>query len=107
MGLLTQRVTGRGARIGFAAGFISNLLLWLGAPEVSWLWWNVSGFLIAVSVGVLSSLREAGWVAASDTVWTLAFFVDQGFERSWVLGYATLAGAAYGFLVALGVFGVR
>ena len=27
MGLLTQNVTGQGARIGFAAGFISNLLL--------------------------------------------------------------------------------
>jgi SSS family solute:Na+ symporter len=107
MGLLTQRVTGRGARIGFAAGFISNLLLWLGAPEVSWLWWNVSGFLIAVAIGVLSSRRKAGWVAASDTVWTPAFFVDHGFERSWALGYVTLAGAACGFLLVLGVLGVR
>jgi SSS family solute:Na+ symporter len=107
MGLLTQRVTGRGARIGFAAGFISNLLLWLGAPAVSWLWWNVSGFLVAVVIGVLSSRREAGWGAAFDTVWTPAFFVGQGFERSWAFGYVTLAGAACGFLLVLGVLGVR
>ena len=107
MGLLTQRVTGRSARIGFAAGLISNFLLWLGAPEVSWLWWNVSGFVIAVAVGSLSSRRGTGWVAATDSVWTLAFFVGQGLERSWVLGYVTLAVAACGFFFAIGVFGVR
>ena len=107
MGLLTHRVTGRGARIGFAAGFISNLLLWLGAPGVSWLWWNVSGFLIAVAIGVLSSRREAEWVAVSDTIWTPAFFIGQGFERTWLLGYLTLAGGTCGFLLVLAVFGLR
>ena len=106
MGLLTQSVTGRGARLGFAAGFMSNLLLWLGAPEVSWLWWNVSGFLIAVGIGILSS--RAGPVrVAADTVWTATFFVAQGFKRSWIFGYVTLAGAACAFLLVLGVFGVR
>jgi SSS family solute:Na+ symporter len=107
MGLLTQSVTGLGARVGFAAGFISNLLLWLGAPEVSWLWWNVSGFLITVTTGVLSARRGTRWIAASHSVWTPAFFVGQGFERAWVLRYITLAGAACGFLVVLGVFGAR
>ena len=107
MGLLTHRVTGRGARIGFAAGFISNLLLWLGAQGVSWLWWNVSGFLIAVAIGVLSSRREAEWVAVSDTIWTPAFFIGQGFERTWLLGYLTLAGGTCGFLLVLAVFGLR
>jgi len=107
MGLLTQNVTGQGARIGFAAGFISNLLLWLGAPAVSWLWWNVSGFLVAVAIGVLSSRPGAGWVAASDAVWTRTFFVGQGFGRSWGLGYITLAGATCLFLLVLGAFGLR
>ena len=86
---------------------MSNLLLWLGAPEVSWLWWNVSGFLIAVVIGVLSSRRKTGWVAAPDTVWTPAFFVGQDFERTWVLGYVTLAAATCGFLLVLAVFGLR
>jgi hypothetical protein len=63
--------------------------------------------LITVAAGVLSSWRETGWVAASGSVWTPAFFVGQGFERAWVLRYVTLAGAACGFLVVLGVFGVR
>ena len=107
MGLLMRSVTGRGARLGFAAGFISNLLLWLGAPEVSWLWWNVSGFLIALAIGVFGSRPGAGPVAAADTVWTATFFMSQGFKHSWVLRYVTLAVAAFGFLLVLGVFGVR
>ena len=107
MGLLTQSVTGQGARVGFSIGFISNLLLWLSAPEVSWLWWNVSGFLVAVLVGLLCRPRRVERSAATDTVWTPAFFEAQGFGRSWIFGYLTLAGAACGFLVALSVFGVR
>jgi len=79
----------------------------LAAPEVSWLWRNVSGFLITVATGVLSSRRGTDWVAASDSVWTPAFFVGQGFERSWPLGYFTLAGAARGFLLLLGLLSVR
>jgi SSS family solute:Na+ symporter len=107
MGLLTQSVTGRGVRMGFAAGFMSNVLLWLGVPEVSWLWWNVSGFLIAVAIAALSSRRGTERDAASDSVWTRAFFVGQGFERTWVLGYLTLAAATCGFLLVLAVFGLR
>ena len=34
---------------GFAAGLIVNAALWLFAPGVSWLWWNVSGFLAALA----------------------------------------------------------
>ena len=107
MGLLTRSATGLGARIGFAAGFVSNLLLWLGAPEVSWLWWNVSGFLVAVAVGVLCSRGGAERFAISDTVWTPSFFFGLGVERSWARRYVTLAVAACGFLLVLSVFGVR
>ena len=86
---------------------MSNLLLWLGAQEVSWLWWNLSGFLMAVAVGVFSSRGAALGAAASDSVWTPAFFVGQGFDRAWLLAYVTLMVAACGFLVVLGVFGLR
>ena len=63
--------------------------------------------LMAVAVGVLSSRGAATGAAASDSVWTPAFFVGQGFDRTWLLAYVTLMVAACGFLVALGVFGLR
>ena len=41
---------------GFAAGFLCNILLWLLVPEVSWLWWNVIGCLVAIAVALLPGL---------------------------------------------------
>ncbi len=43
----------RSALFGFWMGVLSNLALALFFPQVSWLWWNVSGFLIAVLVFVV------------------------------------------------------
>jgi SSS family solute:Na+ symporter len=47
----------RNAIAGFVAGLAVNALLWLGAPGVSWLWWNVSGCLVALLItGLLTVL---------------------------------------------------
>ena len=43
----------RRAIIGFAAGLILNLCLWLFFPQISWLWWNVSGALFSLIVTLL------------------------------------------------------
>jgi len=56
MGMLSRRVNGQGATAGLIGGFLVNLLLWKYVPEVSWLWWNVSGFFIAYGIGYLISL---------------------------------------------------
>ena len=56
MGMLTRRVTGQGALCGLIAGFSGNLWLWRYAPEISWLWWNVIGFLVAYAAGYVISL---------------------------------------------------
>ncbi|TNF84938.1 MAG: sodium:solute symporter [Gammaproteobacteria bacterium] len=47
---------------GFAAGLVTNLCLWLFLPEVSWLWWNLTGFLVAL---LAAGLRlPDGWRVA-------------------------------------------
>jgi hypothetical protein len=35
-----------------------NLLLAYGAPDVSWLWWNLAGCLVAVLIGHLGGRRS-------------------------------------------------
>ena len=35
---------------GFAAGLLANFCVWQLLPEVSWLWWNLIGFLVALLV---------------------------------------------------------
>jgi SSS family solute:Na+ symporter len=47
---------------GFAAGLLVNFCLWQFFPHVSWLWWNLSGFLAALLVAGLR-LPE-GWRTA-------------------------------------------
>jgi SSS family transporter len=51
---------GRGAQsialTGFAAGLTSSFILWIYFPQVSWLWWNVSGFVVAMTVTVLAGM---------------------------------------------------
>ena len=56
LGILTSRANGKGATVGLLAGFLFNCYLWAYQPKVSWLWWNVIGFLVAYLVGYLVSL---------------------------------------------------
>jgi SSS family solute:Na+ symporter len=59
MGMLSRRINGQGATGGLIVGFGVNLLLWLFAPKISWLWWNVIGFFTAYVTGYLISLAFA------------------------------------------------
>ena len=56
LGLLSKRVHGTGAVCALLLGIAFNVYCWLMLPNISWLWWNVGGFVIACGVGVLSSL---------------------------------------------------
>ncbi len=105
MGLLTKRATSLGVRVGFAVGFMSNAGLWLVAPGVSWLWWNVSGFLVAVVVGLAVGGRAVTGSLRSDAVWTPAFLRAEGFDEQWSIRYLVLVGAAGIFLFVLGFLG--
>ena len=61
LGLLTQRVRGWQAIAGLLAGVLLNAGCWLYLPSVSWLWWNVFGFVLTVSLALsLSYLRPSG-----------------------------------------------
>ena len=47
----SQRASGASAIVGALSGLLLNTTLWLAAPQVSWLWWNVFGCLVALTVG--------------------------------------------------------
>jgi len=90
MGLLTTRATGPGACIGLLAGFLLNLGFWQFLPEISWLWWNVFGFVTTVVVGLLvSSLRRQAR-PGEDLVWSLSGLTSLGFDGDWRIRYLTL-----------------
>ena len=45
---MLRDVPQRFALVGFVLGLLVNLALALGAPQISWLWWNVAGFFVAL-----------------------------------------------------------
>lgn len=65
LGLLTHRVAGAHAIAGLLAGILFNACCWRYLPEVSWLWWNVSGFAMTFATALLLSLAVPGALAGS------------------------------------------
>ncbi len=71
LAILTRRTTGHGAVSGIILGLAGNALLWIYAPNISWLWWNVIGFFVTLVVAmVVSRFFEApSYEKISELVW--------------------------------------
>jgi len=50
VGVISNKATARSITAGIMAGVGFNLALWLSMPGVYWMWWNLTGFLIAAAV---------------------------------------------------------
>jgi len=46
MGILSRRITAPAINLGIIGGIIQNFFLWQ-FTEISWLWWNVTGFMMS------------------------------------------------------------
>lgn len=107
LAILTRRATGEGTVVGIICGFLTNLLLWKFAPDVSWLWWNVIGCGITFGLGFGISL----FFPAPDpeTVQGLTFSRDTApmalGEDRWRRFYLLLLG--YGGFILLVLFRVQ
>jgi len=55
LGFFVKGVNGPLATIGLLLGIAVNGVLWVAAPEVSWLWWNPIGFAAAFLIPVVIS----------------------------------------------------
>jgi len=85
--LLAPGIGQRRAVLGFFAGALCNLILWVGFPGVSWLWWNVFSF----AAGVATAFITRPMPLARSLAWpTKAFALP------------LLAMAAFIFVVCLG-----
>jgi SSS family solute:Na+ symporter len=107
MGMLTRIVSAPAIKLGILAGIFVNILLWL-YTEISWLWWNVTGFLMSAIVALLISVFLRINVIQVPTS-TLQENPAADTERKWFIIYLSLVG--YFFLIilisyVLQVFGV-
>lgn len=82
LGIFSRRGSGRSLCLGLVAGVLFNGALWIFAPWISWLWWNVTGCIITFFVGSLSGqtlTRTSGvWrstVTGKWIAWAVACFL--------------------------------
>lgn len=101
LGLLTKKAKGFGACLGLVAGFVLNLLFWQFVPEVSWLWWNVFGFLTTFIVGLCVSSVSSPQVVESTLVWRRGVLTTIGFNHDWRSAYVGLVAYFFVLLVIL------
>lgn len=66
LGILTP-VRAAHAKAGVIAGIVVNLLIWR-LTDVSWLWWNVTGFVAAVGVALAWHVFDAARAGASTSL---------------------------------------
>lgn len=52
-GVLSRSATTTGIFTGILSGVAFNLVLWVGFPELFWMWWNLLGLLVTVLVTLL------------------------------------------------------
>ena len=107
LGLMTKSATGRGARIGFFAGFAVNAFLWAAMPSVSWLWWNVIGLAATTGVGLMTSGQPSSKQELADLLWSPAFYRNAGFTKNWIPAYGFLGLWTLLLIGVLAVFGTR
>ena len=59
-------------------------MLWIFAPEISWLWWTVVGFFVAFGVGLLVSTMTGGTDKDLDgLVWYPGVAKEFEYEVNW------------------------
>ena len=96
LGLLTRKASGTGAVVGLLLGFLFNLICWVALPGLSWLWWNVFGFLVTGIGGYLVSLQAPSERDIEQLTWhfqegLLHLYTPAAKRRyKWLAGYAVL-----------------
>jgi len=86
LGILTRWATGPAVMAGVTAGIGVNLSLWLWAPQLSWLWWNLTGFAVAVLTAAAVAQIFRGETRE------VALAAAQPSRLNWPLRYALVVG---------------
>ena len=55
IGMLTRNINGPAIKTGIISGIISNIIIWQ-FTDISWMWWNLTGFMITVVVAFIYAM---------------------------------------------------
>ncbi len=97
LGIMTRKVSAKAVFLGVVVGILTNLCAWQ-LTDISWLWWNVIGFLASLLfAGLITAMTQEATAPSSATG---AVAVAQAGGPGWRSVYALVG--VY-FLVIVGV----
>ena len=100
MGMFSRRVSSPAAIVGLLSGVAFNLYLWKFVPGVSWMWWNMFGFLVSYAVGYALSFAVPENRDVGDFVMGWEEVVREAVRRK---GYVLALLGAFVFIVLVSV----
>ncbi|MEM6290651.1 MAG: sodium/solute symporter [Myxococcota bacterium] len=103
-GVLTTRVTSRGVVTGVALGVASNLLMWILDVNIHFMWWNMTGFLVA-SAGMFALSGSEPERDLTDVTLSPAGILEN--EKGWGPAYGALVGFSVCIIGIAAWIGVR
>jgi Na+/proline symporter len=92
VGVLSSRATAPGVIAGVLGGVALNLVIGIAAPEVHWMWWNLTGFAATYSLALIVSGFAAPPRREQIERYTLRGAGMLEDERKWLPTYAVLFG---------------
>lgn len=103
-GVLTTTVTARGVVVGVILGVASNLTMWLVDVDVHFMWWNMTGFIVA-SIAMFSLAdRETQRDLSAVTLKPSGLLAN---EKGWGLAYASLGAFSLLIIAVAAWIGIR
>ena len=90
VGVLSKKADARSVTAGILAGVGFNLVLWLAMPGVHWMWWNMTGFLIATGLSFAVSLSVSSTQSKDVSQYILRGSNLLKEERRWWPAYLVL-----------------
>ena len=102
VGVLSQRAVASGVIIGVLGGVLTNLAIGIFAPDVHWMWWNLTGFAATYSIALIASGFSPPPSREQVERYTLTASGMLGEERQWLPTYGILLGYFAIMLILLG-----
>ena len=90
VGVISRRANSLSIFIGVISGVVFNIFLWLVVPEVYWMWWNLFGLAVSVTVTFIVSTFTKKQCQKNIDQYTLVGSGILQHERKWIKVYIGL-----------------
>ena len=90
VGLINNKANGTNICISFFLGILSNIICWIFFKEISWLWWNVSGFMVCLVFSNILSLFIIPKKNKKIFNWSFLSLKNMGLNTIWIIRYGSL-----------------